>query len=96
MFAGRKAMGIIMVFEYATQGVCSRKITIDINENDETINNVSFLGGCNGNLKGIAALVQGKKIDEVIDTLKGIDCNFKGTSCPDQLARALEEIKENL
>ncbi len=85
-----------MVFEYATQGVCSRKITIDINENDETINNVSFLGGCNGNLKGIAALVQGKKIDEVIDTLKGIDCNFKGTSCPDQLARALEEIKENL
>ena len=85
-----------MEFSYGTRGVCSRQIIIDVNENDSTINNVKFIGGCNGNLKGIAALVKGKKIDEVIDTLKGIDCNFKGTSCPDQLALALEEIKEEL
>ena len=85
-----------MEFRYGTRGVCSRQITIDINEDDKTINSVSFLGGCNGNLKGIAALVKGKKIDEVINTLKGIDCNFKGTSCPDQLALALESIKEEL
>ena len=81
-----------MQYKYRTHGTCSREITIDIND-DETIESVSFLGGCNGNLQGIGALVKGRKIDEVIDTLKGIDCNFKGTSCPDQLARALEQIK---
>ena len=85
-----------MEFKYRTSGVCSREIAIDVNENDETINSVSFVGGCHGNLQGIAALVKGKKIDEVIATLKGIDCNFKGTSCPDQLARALEAISEQL
>ena len=85
-----------MDFVYGTQGVCSRQINIDIDEKNRTINSVSFVGGCNGNLKGISALVKGKKIDEVIDTLKGIDCNFKGTSCPDQLARALEDIKEEI
>ncbi|MBQ8981558.1 MAG: TIGR03905 family TSCPD domain-containing protein [Eubacterium sp.] len=85
-----------MDFVYGTQGVCSRQINIDIDETNRTINSVSFVGGCNGNLKGISALVKGKKIDEVIDTLKGIDCNFKGTSCPDQLARALEDIKEEI
>ena len=63
---------------------------------DQTINSVSFVGGCNGNLKGISSLVKGRKIDEVINDLKGIDCNFKGTSCPDQLAKALEEIKKEL
>ncbi|MBR3737262.1 MAG: TIGR03905 family TSCPD domain-containing protein [Eubacterium sp.] len=81
-----------MQYKYKTQGTCSREITIDIND-DETIESVSFLGGCNGNLQGIGALVKGRKIDEVIKTLKGIDCNFRGTSCPDQLARALEQIK---
>ena len=81
---------------FIPSGVCSRQITIDVNENDQTINSVSFVGGCNGNLKGIASLVKGRKIDEVIGELKGIDCNFKGTSCPDQLAKALEEIKEEL
>ena len=85
-----------MDFVYGTQGVCSRQINIDIDETNRTINSVSFVGGCNGNLQGISALVKGKKIDEVIDTLKGIDCNFKGTSCPDQLARALEDIKEEI
>ncbi len=84
-----------MQFKYKTRGTCSREITIEINE-DRTIGDVSFLGGCNGNLKGISALVKGKSIDEVIATLKGIDCNFRGTSCPDQLATALEEIKAKL
>ena len=84
-----------MTYRYKTRGTCSRQITIELND-DQTIKSVSFLGGCNGNLQGISALVKGKKIDEVINTLKGIDCNMRGTSCPDQLARALEQIKEEL
>lgn len=80
---------------YKTHGTCSRQIMIDVND-DETIAEVKFVGGCNGNLQGISALVKGKKIDDVISTLKGIDCNFRGTSCPDQLAKALEEIKEEM
>ena len=81
-----------MQYSYKTKGTCASEITIDLND-DKTIKNVSFIGGCNGNLKGIGALVKGRSIDEVISSLKGIDCNFKGTSCPDQLARALEQIK---
>lgn len=81
-----------MVYTYKPVGVCSRQITIEIND-DETIENISFLGGCNGNLKGISALAKGKTMDEVISVLKGINCSMKGTSCPDQLARALEQIK---
>lgn len=84
-----------MTYSYKTRGTCSRQITIELND-DQTIKSVSFLGGCNGNLQGISALVKGKRIDEVINTLKGIDCNMRGTSCPDQLARALEQIKEEL
>lgn len=80
---------------YNTRGTCARQILLDIND-DKTVNSVEFVGGCNGNLQGIAALVNGKKIDDVISSLKGIDCNFKGTSCPDQLAKALEEVKEEL
>ena len=85
-----------MEYKYKTSGVCAREITININEEDETIESVSFFGGCNGNLQGISSLVKGKKIDEVVDALKGIDCNYKGTSCPDQLACALEDIQEKL
>lgn len=85
-----------MTFTYTPHGICSRQIVIDIDENTDTINSVSFMGGCNGNLQGIAALVKGRKPEEVISSLKGIDCNFKGTSCPDQLARALEEVEEQL
>ena len=80
---------------YNTKGTCARQILLDIND-DETINSVEFVGGCNGNLQGISALVKGKKIDDVISSLKGIDCNFKGTSCPDQLAKALQEVKDEL
>lgn len=76
---------------YKTKGVCSRSIEFEI-END-TVKSVKFNGGCNGNTQGIASLVKGMKVDEVIARLKGTDCNGRGTSCPDQLARALEEAK---
>jgi uncharacterized protein (TIGR03905 family) len=76
---------------YKTKGTCSTTIDFDIEDNK--IYNVSFTGGCNGNLKGIAALVEGQDIDTVKEKLKGIKCGFKQTSCPDQLAQALEEIK---
>lgn len=77
---------------YLTKGTCSRQILFDVTENDEVIN-VKFIGGCSGNLQGISRLVQGKKIDEVIDLLTGIKCK-SNTSCPDQLATALREYKE--
>ncbi len=78
-----------MDFKYKTRGVCSREITFDLE--DGIVKNVSFFGGCNGNLKGIAALVEGKKAEEIIPIIKGIKCGFKPTSCPDQLALALTE-----
>lgn len=84
-----------MVYTYNPVGVCSQQITIDIND-DETINDIQFFGGCNGNLKGIAALAKGKTLDEIINALKGIRCGMKGTSCPDQLAKALEQIKDEI
>lgn len=77
-----------MTFNYKPQGVCSRNLTFDI-ENG-IVKNISFEGGCNGNLKGIAALAEGKPVEEVIKSLTGINCGFKGTSCPDQFAKALE------
>lgn len=73
------------------RGTCSRKIDIDLD--GETILNVQFTGGCHGNTQGVAALVRGMRRDEVIARLDGIDCHGKGTSCPDQLARALKEDK---
>jgi uncharacterized protein (TIGR03905 family) len=76
-------------FTYKTRGVCSREITISINEG--RLEKVSFRSGCNGNLKGISKLVEGMTVQEVIARLKGIDCDGKGTSCPDQLATALQE-----
>lgn len=75
---------------YKTNGTCSSRIDYDIENNK--IYNVKFTGGCNGNLKGIAALVEGKDINEVKERLKGITCNSKNTSCPDQLSKSLEEI----
>ena len=74
---------------YKTQGTCSREIEFDIEDNK--VYNVKFVGGCNGNLQGIAALVEGQDINTVIDKIKGIKCGFKTSSCPDQLAKALEE-----
>ena len=76
-------------FVYKTRGTCSREITVVLD--GDTVESVSFLGGCNGNLKGISALVKGKKAEDVIASLTGINCGGKGTSCPDQLAKALTE-----
>lgn len=76
---------------YVTSGVCSRYI--DIETEGDVVKSVKFTGGCNGNAQGIAKLAAGMKIDDVIAKLKGTRCGFRPTSCPDQLARALETIK---
>lgn len=76
--------------KYMTQGTCSKEIHIELK--DGLIDSVSFVGGCNGNLKGICALVKGMKPEDALSRLKGIKCGFKPTSCPDQLARALESM----
>ena len=74
---------------YKTKGVCSKEINFDLV--DGKVHNVSFVGGCNGNLKGICSLIEGQDANEVIKRLEGIQCGFKSTSCPDQLAQALKE-----
>ncbi len=79
---------------YKTVGTCSKEINFDIEDNK--IHNVSFIGGCNGNLKAVSSLVEGQDIDTVIERLKGITCNSKQTSCGDQLATALQEVKNEL
>ena len=76
-----------MSYSYTTRGTCSRKINFDLE--DGIVKNVSFVGGCNGNTKGISQLVDGMQAEEVIKKLEGTQCGFRGTSCPDQLARAL-------
>ena len=82
-----------MNYIYKPKGVCSTEMIFDIDENNMTINNLTVIGGCNGNLKGIASLIKGMSIDEVIDKLSDIKCGFKNTSCPDQIASALKEFK---
>ena len=79
------------MYEYKTSGTCSRSILFDIE--DGKVKNVQFIGGCNGNLKGIAALVEGCDVDDVIARVQGIRCGMKQTSCPDQLAQALIAAK---
>ena len=76
--------------KYKTQGTCSQEIDIELK--DGVIDSVSFTGGCNGNLQGVSALVKGMEPQEAIARLKGIRCGMKPTSCPDQLARALESM----
>ncbi|MDD6491740.1 MAG: TIGR03905 family TSCPD domain-containing protein [Firmicutes bacterium] len=78
--------------KYQTKGTCSTSIDVEVE--DGKVKYVEFFGGCNGNLKGIASLVTGMPVDEAISKLKGIRCGFKSTSCPDQLALALEQIKK--
>ena len=75
---------------YKTKGTCSREIEIELD--GDIIRSVHFVGGCDGNTKGISRLVQGMKIADVIDRLEGVKCGMKGTSCPDQLAHALKEL----
>ena len=76
--------------EYATKGTCSRQIKVQIT--DGVIDSVQFVGGCNGNTKGISQLVKGMKVADVISRLEGVTCGPKSTSCPDQLAQALQNI----
>ena len=83
-----------MQYEYKTKGVCSQRIFFDIE--DGKLHNVSFVGGCDGNLKGICSLVEGMGVDEVISRLEGIRCGRKNTSCPDQFATALKEVKAGI
>ena len=79
-----------MEYEYKTKGVCSRQIHFDIDDNG-IVHNVSFMGGCNGNLKAIGKLVEGMKAEKVIEILEGTTCGSRSTSCADQLAQALKE-----
>ena len=83
-----------MQYDYKTQGTCSQRILFEIE--DGKLKNVQFIGGCNGNLKGISSLVEGMDIDEVIRRLEGTTCGSKKTSCPDQLAKALKAYKEEI
>lgn len=83
-----------MVQTYRTRGTCAREIAFEVE--DGRLKSVAFSGGCNGNTQGISRLVQGMEIDEVIARLEHIDCNGRGTSCPDQLAKALKEYKASV
>lgn len=78
-----------MTFSYKTRGTCSSQITFDLDGN--IVRNVKFYGGCNGNLKGIASLVEGMTVEDISEKLSGVTCGFKNTSCPDQLAKAVVE-----
>ena len=81
------------MYQYKTKGTCSQMIYFDLE--DGKVKNVQFLGGCNGNLKGIGQLVEGMNVDDVIARLEGTTCGMKSTSYPDQLAKALKEAKAN-
>ncbi len=81
-------------FVYYPQGVCSRVIEIVLSDDGTTIEKVTFTGGCHGNTQGVSRLVEGRRVEEVVALLRGVDCRGKGTSCPDQLARALEKSQE--
>ena len=78
-----------MEYTYKTKGTCSQKITFDIN--DDIITNVQYTGGCNGNLKAVRSLVEGLTVEQIEQKLGGIQCGIKGTSCGDQLAKAVRE-----
>ena len=78
-----------MEYQYKTKGTCSQMIQFEIVEGK--VHNVQYYGGCNGNLKGIASLVEGMDANEVVARLEGTTCGMKTTSCPDQLARAIKE-----
>ena len=82
-----------MKYTYKTNGVCSSTITLEIE--GDIVKSVQFVGGCNGNLKGISSLAVGMKVDDVIERLEGIRCGFKSTSCPDQLAKALKSVRQD-
>lgn len=82
-----------MEYRYRPQGVCSTEMVIDVE--DGIVKGLNVVNGCSGNLQGISKLVVGMKVEDVIEKLKGIKCGYKNTSCPDQIAIALEKIKNN-
>lgn len=84
-----------MKYSYTPHGVCSRKMIVDLDENGN-ITDCDIIGGCDGNTSGICRLIKGMNANEAILKLRGIDCNGKGTSCPDQLSNALEEALEKI
>lgn len=81
-----------MKITYTPRGVCSREMTVE--EENGVITNVQVVGGCDGNLKGIMSLLKGMSVDQAIQRMEGIRCGMKTTSCPDQLAKALRQLKE--
>lgn len=83
-----------MEYRFTPKGVCSKEFIFDIE--DDIVQSVKIVGGCAGNAIGISKLVEGMKIEEVIERLKGVPCGYRGTSCPDQLATALEELMKNM
>ena len=83
-----------MEYRYKPQGVCSVEMIFDID--NEIVKKLKIVGGCPGNTVGVSRLIENKKIDEIIKMLKGIPCGLRGTSCPDQVAKALEEYKEKM
>ena len=84
-----------MTFTYKPQGVCSRMITFDIDD-DGYIRNISFMGGSNGNTQGLSKLAEGMKAEEVVKRLSGVCCGMRGTSCPDQLATAVQQALDEI
>ncbi len=79
-----------MTFDYTPKGVCSRKFTIQVE--DGKIGDIAIVGGCSGNLQGLAALLKGMEVEDAIHRMEGIRCGFKSTSCPDQMAQALKSV----
>ena len=84
-----------MITEYTNRGVCSRKTIVELSE-DGIIKNLEIIGGCTGNTRGLMALLVGMKAEDAIKRMRGIDCNGRGTSCPDQVANALELALQNM
>ena len=82
-----------MEYRYVPKGVCSKEMIIELE--GDIIKNVKIVGGCAGNTVGVSKLIEGMKIEDAIKRLKGIPCGYKGTSCPDQLAQALEEASKS-
>ncbi len=83
-------------FEFAPRGVCAKNISLDLSDDGQTIENVQFTGGCNGNLKAVGKLVEGRPVDEVVQILTGNTCGPRPTSCADQLTIALSQAQEQL
>lgn len=90
----RKGFKRMFCYEFTPHGVCSRKIHIGLSDDGRTIEQVTFEGGCNGNLKAIGKLVAGRQVDEVVSLLAGNTCGQRHTSCADQMARALRQAQE--